>query len=89
MTNWTLVAGDWDLVANESGTTRLGFSLLLRFFELEGRFPDVLEEGPPAAVERSGESTGRLDMDKRLDLGLTVPRPRTPADAGRSATETR
>lgn len=25
--------------------------------------------------------TFRLDMDKRLDLGLTVPRPRTPADA--------
>ncbi|MFI6663211.1 hypothetical protein ACIBL8_47970 [Streptomyces sp. NPDC050523] len=34
--------------------------------------------------------TFRLDMDKRLDLGLTVPRPRTPADAvDRSATETR
>ena len=24
--------------------------------------------------------TFRLDMDKRLDLGLAVPRPRTPAD---------
>ena len=34
--------------------------------------------------------TFRLDMDKRLDLGLTVPRPRTPADAAdRSSTETR
>ncbi len=34
--------------------------------------------------------TFRLDMDKRLDLGLAVPRPRTPADAAdRSATETR
>jgi hypothetical protein len=34
--------------------------------------------------------TFRLDMDKRLDLGLRVPRPRTPADAAdRSSTETR
>ncbi|MGW0614766.1 DUF4158 domain-containing protein [Streptomyces sp. NPDC002788] len=24
---------------------------MLKFFELEGRFPDVLEEVPPAAVE--------------------------------------
>ena len=51
MANWTLVDGDWDLVANKSGTTRLGFSLLLKFFELEGRFPDVLEEVPSVAVE--------------------------------------
>ncbi|MER5218589.1 hypothetical protein ABT063_51065 [Streptomyces sp. NPDC002838] len=36
--------------------------------------------------------TLRLDMDKRLDLGLpaAVPRPRTPADTpGRATTETR
>ncbi|MFI9627322.1 DUF4158 domain-containing protein [Streptomyces sp. NPDC052042] len=51
LANWTLVDGDWDLVANKSRTTRLGFSLLLKFFELEGRFPDVLEEVPLAAVE--------------------------------------
>ncbi|MGQ4334814.1 hypothetical protein [Streptomyces hayashii] len=44
MANWTPVVGDWGLVANKSGPTRLGFSLLLKFFELEGRFPDVLEE---------------------------------------------
>ncbi|MGW2183668.1 hypothetical protein ACWCXX_37750 [Streptomyces sp. NPDC001732] len=39
LSNWALVDGDWDLVANKSGATRLGFSLLLKFFELEGRFP--------------------------------------------------
>ncbi|MFE9913070.1 Tn3 family transposase [Streptomyces clavifer] len=34
--------------------------------------------------------TFRLDMDKRLDLGLMVPRPHTPADAAdRSSAETR
>lgn len=51
LANWALVDGDWELVANKSGTTRLGFSLLLKFFESEGRFPDVLEEIPSAAVE--------------------------------------
>ncbi|MET8537973.1 Tn3 family transposase [Streptomyces sp. NPDC005065] len=48
---WTLVDGDWDLVANKAGTTRLGFCLMLKFFEMEGRFPDLLEEVPQAAVE--------------------------------------
>ncbi|SHI57768.1 Tn3 family transposase [Streptomyces sp. 3214.6] len=33
--NWTLVDGDWDLVANKSGPTRLGFCLMLKFFEIE------------------------------------------------------
>ncbi|MFI2110673.1 DUF4158 domain-containing protein [Streptomyces lydicus] len=51
LASWTLVDGDWDLVANKSGSTRLGFSLMLKFFESEGRFPDLLEEVPQAAVE--------------------------------------
>jgi hypothetical protein len=36
---WTLVDDDWVLVANKSGATRLGFAVLSKFFELEGRFP--------------------------------------------------
>jgi hypothetical protein len=37
--SWTLVDRDWELVANQTGATRLGFALLLKFFDLEGRFP--------------------------------------------------
>ncbi len=48
---WTLVDGDWDLVANKTGPTRLGFCLALKFFELEGRFPQSVEDVPQAAVE--------------------------------------
>ncbi|MFE1327044.1 Tn3 family transposase [Streptomyces sp. NPDC058735] len=48
---WTLVDGDWDLVANKSGTTRLGFCLMLKFFEIDGRFPEFIEEFPQAAVD--------------------------------------
>jgi hypothetical protein len=49
--SWTLVDRDWVLVANKTGATRLGFALLLKFFELEGRFPTHAAELPPAAVE--------------------------------------
>ena len=41
-----LVGQDWELVANKSGATRLGFALLLKFFELEARFPRGPEEVP-------------------------------------------
>jgi hypothetical protein len=74
LANWTLVDGDWDLVANKSGTTRLGFSLLLKFFELEGRFPDVLEEVPPAAVEYVADlvKVPATDFAKYLLVGRTA-----------------
>ncbi|WP_030164024.1 Tn3 family transposase [Spirillospora albida] len=48
---WTLLDGDWELVANKTGATRLGFCLLLKFFELEARFPRHAGEIPKAAVE--------------------------------------
>ncbi|MER6692145.1 Tn3 family transposase [Streptomyces minutiscleroticus] len=47
---WTPVGSDWGLVANKSGPTRLGFVPMLKFFEPEGRFPQILEEFPQAAV---------------------------------------
>jgi hypothetical protein len=49
--SWTLLGQDWTLVGNKSGATRLGFALLLKFFEIEARFPRGAEELPPAAVE--------------------------------------
>ncbi len=33
---WTLDEADWRLLANKAGATRLGFALLLKFFEFEG-----------------------------------------------------
>jgi hypothetical protein len=48
--SWTLVGKDWRLVGNKSGTTRLGFAVLLKFFEIEGRFPRGADEVPAAAV---------------------------------------
>lgn len=48
---WTLVEADWQLVANKTGATRLGFALLLKFFELEAHFPSAAGEVPPVVVE--------------------------------------
>lgn len=47
---WTLVEDDWRLIANKAGPTRLGFALLLKFFEIEARFPAHADELPAAAV---------------------------------------
>lgn len=48
--HWTLEEGDRTLIGNKSGPTRLGFALLLKSFQLQGRFPTYAEEMPPAAV---------------------------------------
>jgi len=52
---WTLVEDDWRMVANKSGATRLGFVLLLKFFELEARFPRHAGEVPAAALSYMAE----------------------------------
>jgi hypothetical protein len=51
---WTLVKSDWDLIANKAGVTRLGFAVMLKFYEIEGRFPAYREEVPQAAVAYLG-----------------------------------
>ena len=53
--SWTLVGEDWGLVGNKTGATRLGFSLLLKFFELEARFPHNASEVPAPAVDYVAE----------------------------------
>ncbi|MGY2092991.1 DUF4158 domain-containing protein [Nocardia gipuzkoensis] len=46
---------DWRLVGNKSGATRLGFALLLKFFEIEARFPRAAAEVPAAVVSYVAE----------------------------------
>jgi hypothetical protein len=47
---WTLDEADWQLLANKTGATRLGFALMLKFFDLEGRFPAHGCELPQTAI---------------------------------------
>lgn len=68
--SWTLVEDDWRLVGNKAGATRLGFALLLKFFELEARFPRHAADVPPAAVAYvAGQVPGARRGVCRLRLG--------------------
>jgi hypothetical protein len=60
---WTLLDSDWQLVANKGGATRLGFVALLKFFEIEGRFPQYVAEVPEQAV---GYLAEQVKVDARL-----------------------
>jgi hypothetical protein len=45
--SWALLGDDWRRVGNKSGATRLGFAVVLKFFELQARFPRAACDGPP------------------------------------------
>jgi hypothetical protein len=88
---WTLTGNDWDLIANKAGVTRLGFAVMLKFYEIEGRFPAYPQEVPPAAVSDlgslvkvdpalggpSGNSNPRVMIDSKESLraGEVMARP--------------
>ena len=47
---WTLLEEDMGRLRNKSGANRLGFALLLKFFEVEARFPEGPGEVPDVVV---------------------------------------
>ena len=49
--HWTLLSGEKPLLANKTGAMRLGFAVLLKFFQHEGRFPRQRQEVPDITVE--------------------------------------
>lgn len=48
--DWTLLPNELAVLGNKSGATRLGFAVLLKFFQLEARFPFAKNEIPRAVV---------------------------------------
>ena len=44
--HWTLLPDERELLANKTGVTRLGFAVLLKFFQAESRFPRASQEVP-------------------------------------------
>ena len=48
---WALRALERGLLGTKTGATRLGFAVLLKMFQLNGRFPHRPEEVPVAAIE--------------------------------------
>ncbi|WP_411143789.1 DUF4158 domain-containing protein [Streptomyces sp. x-80] len=47
---WTLLEGEVVRLRNKTGVNRLGSALLLKFFEVEARFPVSAGEVPAPAV---------------------------------------
>jgi len=77
--SWTLVDADQELLVSRHGATRLSFALMLKFFEIEGRFPRHAGEVPPAAVDYVARQLG-LDAGEaaRFEvLGRSAERHRT------------
>lgn len=58
--HWRLLPVDLTLLTNKSGPTRLGFAVLLKFFELEGRFPHDRDEVPTTVVMELARQVGVL-----------------------------
>ncbi len=49
--HFTLLPAEQELLANKTGANRLGFVVLLKYFQWEGRFPDHWHEVPRAVVD--------------------------------------
>ncbi len=57
---WQLLPEDLTSLPNTKGPTRLGFAVLLKFFELEGRFPHYRDEVPALVVRELARQVGVL-----------------------------
>lgn len=49
--HWTLMPPEVELLANKTGATRLGFAVLLKFFQLEALFPQQAAEVPQSVID--------------------------------------
>lgn len=93
---WTLVEEDWGLLANKTGATRLGFGVILKYFELEApasRATQVRCLAPPSTTSptrsrcppgSSPAMTGRAGPSS-----TTAPRSARPSGSGRPPSATR
>ena len=61
MLEWSAqdLVASWTLVGNKTGATRLGFAVLLKFFEIAARFPSVAGEVPPVRGGVLGRAPAR------------------------------
>ena len=51
--HFTLLPAEQELLANKTGVNRLGFVVLLKYFQWEGRFPEHVQDVPRAVVRPS------------------------------------
>ena len=55
---WQIWPAEQHMIEKKRGATRLGFALLLKFFQIEGRFPGGAIEIPAQAVRFVAEQVG-------------------------------
>ena len=63
MSQWTVAPNEQPLIMYKQGANQLGFALLLKFFQIEGRFPTQKNEIPRVAQEFVA---AQLDLDAGL-----------------------
>ena len=56
--HWTLLPDELALLVNKSNHNRLGFALLLKFFQLEARFPYYQHEVPQVVISQVAKQLG-------------------------------
>ena len=54
--HFTLLPAEQELLANKTGVNRLGFVVLLKYFQWEGRFPEHVQDVPSAIVDHLGHA---------------------------------
>jgi hypothetical protein len=65
--HWTLLPRETELLTNKTGATRLGFAVLLKFFQLEAYFPQQATDVP--TVEIPGNTCEEIDIAFAYSLG--------------------
>lgn len=64
--SWTLLPDEMALLGNKTGGNRIGFALLLKFFQLETRFPDHQQEVPEVVISYIAKLV-KVPPEKYLD----------------------
>ena len=61
--HWTIEQADHQLIRQKRGVNRLGFALLLKFFQLKGRFPEKKNEIPRVVRAFVAEQLSAAESD--------------------------
>ena len=56
--HWPIVPGEWPLIEPKHGVTRLGFAVLLQFFQYAGAFPRAPQDVPLPVVDHLAQQVG-------------------------------
>jgi TnpA family transposase len=56
--HWTLTHDEFELLRNRTDRSRFGFAALLKFFQVEGRFPSSSKEVPTVALDYLADQLG-------------------------------